>query len=147
MVISSKLKIYGMVLGIFVLGAGAGGGAGYAVASKRVAEVLADDRPDAHEARRFEALGKELDLTREQRKQVRAIMERHREANRQATKAVFEKCGDELQSLREQVDQEIRSVLDEKQRKRFGELMEKRGKRFPLGGPAPRFRKGEGRRD
>ena len=49
--------------------------------------------------------------------------------------------------LREQVDQEIRSVLDEKQRKRFGELMEKRGKRFPLGGPGSRFRKGEGRRD
>jgi Spy/CpxP family protein refolding chaperone len=143
MVISSKLKIYAMVLGIFVLGAGAGGAAGYAVASKRVAEVLGDDRPEAHEKRRFEALAKELELTREQRKQVRGIMERHREANRQATKAVFEKCGNDLQALRERVDGEIRAVLDEQQQKRFGELMEKRGKRFPLGGPGPRFRKGD----
>jgi Spy/CpxP family protein refolding chaperone len=143
MVISSKLKIYGMVLGIFVLGAGAGGAAGYAVASKHVAEVLGDDRPEAHEKRRFEALAKELDLTREQRKQVRGIMDRHRDANRQATKAVFEKCGDQLQALRERVDGEIRAVLDEQQQKRFGELMEKRGKRFPLGAPGPRFRKGD----
>jgi Spy/CpxP family protein refolding chaperone len=143
MVISSKLKIYGMVLGIFVLGAGAGGAAGYAVASKHVAEVLGDDRPEAHEKRRFEALAKELDLTREQRKQVRGIMERHRETNRQATKAVFEKCGDDLRVLRERVDGEIRVVLDEQQQKRFGELMEKRGKRFPLGAPGQRFRKGD----
>jgi Spy/CpxP family protein refolding chaperone len=130
-------------LGIFVLGAGAGGAAGYAVASKHVAEVLGDDRPEAHEKRRFEALSKELDLSREQRKQVRGIMERHRDANRQATKAVFEKCGDELQALRERVDSEIRAVLDEQQQKRFGELMEKRGKRFPLGPAGPRFRKGD----
>jgi Spy/CpxP family protein refolding chaperone len=143
MVISNKLKIYGLVLGIFVLGAGAGGAAGYAVANKHVAEVLGDERPDAHEKRRFEALAKQLDLTREQRRQVRGIMDRHREANRQATRAVFEKCGDELHALRERVDGEIRAVLDERQQKRFGELMEKRGKRFPLGAPGQRFRKGD----
>jgi Spy/CpxP family protein refolding chaperone len=146
MVSASKLKIYGIVLGIFVLGAGAGGAAGYAVASKRIAEVLGNERPEAHEERRFEALAKELDLTREQRKKVRSIMERHRDENRQATKAVFEKCGTELQDLRSRVDTEIRGVLSEEQQKRFGELMEKRGKRFPLGMP-PRFRKGDGHRD
>jgi Spy/CpxP family protein refolding chaperone len=141
---SNKLKIYAMVVGIFVLGAGAGGAAGYAVASKRVAEVLAEDRPDAHEARRFEAMSKELDLTREQKKQVRGIMARHRDENRKLTRVVFEKCGTELQELRGRVDGEIRSVLDDEQRKRFGELTEKRGKRFPLGMPGgPRFRKGD----
>lgn len=143
MVSASKLKIYGIVLGIFVLGAGAGGAAGYAVASKRIAEVLGDERPEAHEERRFEALAKELDLTREQRKQVRSIMDRHRDETRLATKAVFEKCGAELQDLRSRVDTEIRGVLNQEQQKRFGELMEKRGKRFPLGMP-PRFRKGDG---
>lgn len=146
MVMSSKLKVYAVVVGIFVLGAGAGGAAGYAVASKRVAEVLADDRPEAHEARRFEALARELDLTRDQRKQVRAIMERHRNENREATKAVFEKCGAELQVVRERVDKEIAEVLSPDQQRRFKELMDKRGRRFPLGGPG-RFRKGEGRRD
>lgn len=143
MVISSKLKLYGIVVGIFVLGAGAGGGAGYAVASKRIAEVLGEQRPDAHEARRYEALAKELDLTREQRQKVRSIMERHREENREATKAVFEKCGAELQELRSRVDSEISAVLDEQQRARFVELMEKRRKRFPLGASGPRFRKGD----
>lgn len=146
MVMSSKLKIYGIVLGIFVLGASAGGATGYAVASKRVAEVLADDRPEAHDARRFEAIARELDLTKEQRKQVRQIMDRHRSEHREATKEVFEKCGDELQKVRERVDGEIRAVLSPEQQQRFKELMDKRGKRFPLGGPG-RFRKGEGRRD
>lgn len=142
MVISPKLKIYGVVLGIFVLGAGAGGAAGYAVASKRLAEVLGGDRPGMGDARRFEALASELDLSRDQRHKVRAIMERHREENRQLTEAMFEKCGDGLQDLRTRVDAEIRSVLSEQQAKRFTELMEKRGRRFPLGSPGPRFRKG-----
>lgn len=147
MVISNKLKIYGIVAGIFLLGAGAGGAAGYAVASKRVAEVLGDERPEAHEKRRFEALAKELDLTREQRQKVRDIMARHRDENRKAIKGVFEKCGEDLHTLRERVDGEIRGVLDAQQQQRFGELMEKRGKRFPLGGPGPHFRKGNGHRD
>lgn len=140
---SPKLKIYGIVLGIFVLGAGAGGAAGYAVASKQLAEVLRDDRPGLGDARRFAAIARELDLTRDQRKQVRDIMERHRDENRQLMRAVAEKCGGDLQSLRERVDAEIRAVLTPDQQKRFQELTEKRGKMFPLGGPPPRRRKGD----
>lgn len=139
MVSAGKLKVYGIVAGIFVLGAGAGGAAGYAVASKKVAEVLREDRPGASEARRFEGLAAELDLSREQRQKVREIMARHRDENRRLSQALFEKCGNELKELRSQVDAEIRQVLDEKQRQRFAELMEKRGHRFPLG---PRKRKG-----
>lgn len=137
MVISPQLKIYAVVFGIFVLGAGAGGAAGYAVASRRLAEVLGDDRPAVGEARRFEALTKELDLSREQRRQVRAILERHRDENRQLMAAMFEKCGDDLQGLRARVDTEIGAVLSPDQARRFRELMEKRGRRFPLGAPGP----------
>ena len=137
----SKLKIYGIVLGIFVLGAGTGGAVGYAMASKRMAEVFRSDRPGFGDARRFEALSSELDLTSTQRKQVRQIMERHREENRELTRAMFEKCGDDLQSLRERVDQEIKGVLTEAQARRFKELMAERGKRFPLGRPGPRHHK------
>jgi Spy/CpxP family protein refolding chaperone len=143
MVTRSKLKIYGIVVGIFVLGAGAGGAAGYAVASKKLADVLDNDRPEMNEARRFHALARELDLDDDQRKKVRTIMERHRDENRRLTRAMFEKCGGELQDLRTRVDAEIRAVLNEPQRKRFGELMEKRGRHFPLGGAGGRFRKGE----
>jgi Spy/CpxP family protein refolding chaperone len=142
--VSPKLKVYAMVAGIFVLGAGAGGAAGYAVASKRVAELVGDDRPDAFNARRFEALSSELDLTREQRRQVRAIMERHRAENRDMTRAMFEQCGGDLQGLRARVDSEIRAVLSPPQQQRFGELMEQRGRRFPLGS---RLHKGGGPRD
>lgn len=144
--VSPRLKTYGIVVGIFVLGAGAGGAAGYAVASKHVAEVLGDERPGANEARRFEGLARELDLSREQRDKVRGIMERHREENRRLTKAMFEKCGDELQGLRGRVDDEIRTVLSEPQKQRFNELMEKRKHRFPLGGFGHR-RKGDRPRD
>ena len=143
--VSPRLKTYGIVLGIFVLGAGAGGGAGYAVASKHVAEVLGDERPGANEARRFEGLAKELDLSGEQRQKVRAVMERHRDENRRLTKDMFEKCGDDLKQLRTRVDGEIEAVLNEQQKPRFRELMEKRKDRFPLGGFGHR-RKGEGRR-
>jgi Spy/CpxP family protein refolding chaperone len=143
MVIGPKLKIYGVVAGIFVLGAGAGAASGYAVANKRLAAVLREDRPGMGDARRMEALASELDLTREQRRQVRQIMERHRNENRELTRAMFEKCGEDLQSLRARVDAEIRVVLTDQQAKRFMELMEKRGNRFPLGAPGPRFHKGD----
>lgn len=147
MVSPGKLKIYAIVTGIFVLGAGAGGAAGYAVASKKVAQLLREERPGLSEVRRFESLASELDLNREQRDQVRGIMERHRDQNRQLSQAMFEKCGGELKELRQRVDTEIRQVLDEKQRQRFAELIEKRGHRFPLGGGGPRKRRGEKNND
>lgn len=137
MVIRPKLKIYGIVLGIFVLGASAGGAAGYAVASKHLAEVLGEDRPGLGDARRIEAMTRELDLTRDQRKQVRAIMERHREENRDLTRAMLEKCGEDMRGLRQRVDDEINQVLSPEQQQRFKQLMEKRRKLFPLGGPGP----------
>jgi hypothetical protein len=141
MVSTAKLKIYGVVLGIFVLGAGAGGAAGYAMASKRLAEVFGSDRPGFGDLRRFEALSSELDLTRDQRRQVRQIMERHRAENRELTRAMFEKCGDDLQDLRDRVDREIQGVLSDAQARRFKELTAERGKRFPLGRPGPRRHK------
>jgi Spy/CpxP family protein refolding chaperone len=143
MVIAPKLKIYGIVAGIFVLGAGAGAASGYAVANKRLETVLREDRPGMGDAHRLEALSAQLDLTRDQRRQVRQIMERHRDENRQLARAMFEECGGPLQDLRARVDAEIRAVLTEAQARRFGELMEKRGSRFPLGGPGPRRRKGD----
>lgn len=143
--VSPRLKTYGIVVGIFVLGAGAGAGAGYAVASKHVAEVLGDERPGASEARRFEGLARELDLSHEQREKVRDIMKRHRDENRKLTQAMFETCGEDLKGLRARVDGEIEAVLSEQQKPRFRELMEKRKHLFPLGGPGHR-RKGDGRR-
>lgn len=143
MVVGPKLKLYGMVAGIFVLGAGAGAASGYAVANKRLADVLREDRPGMGDARRMEGLSAQLDLTRDQRRQVRQIMDRHRDENRALSRAMVEKCGGELSALRARVDAEIRAVLTEPQAKRFTELMEKRGKRFPLGGQGPRFRKGD----
>ena len=140
MVTLPKLKVYAVVAGIFVLGAGAGGAAGYAVASKRLAETLRGDRPSLGDARRMEALAYELDLSRDQRRRVREILERHRDENRHLMQAMFEKCGDDLQNLRTRVDAEISSVLNDEQRRRFHELMEKRGQRFPLGARSPRFR-------
>jgi len=56
MVIGPKLRIYGIVAGIFALGAGAGAASGYAVANKRLAAVLREDRPGMGDARRIEAL-------------------------------------------------------------------------------------------
>ena len=143
MVIGPKLKTYGMVLGIFVLGAGAGGASGYAVANRHLAAVLREDRSGMGDARRMAAVSDALDLKRQPRRQVREIMERHRNENRDLQRAMLEKCGGELQDLRARIDGEIRAVLTEQQAKRFKELMDKRGSRFPLGGPGPRRHKGD----
>jgi Spy/CpxP family protein refolding chaperone len=140
MVIGPKLRIYAMVAGIFVLGASAGGAAGFAVANKKLSDVLRGDRMGIGDARRMEALASELDLSRDQRRQLRGILDRHRDENRKLTQAMLEKCGGDLQDLRARVDAEISPVLDEQQRRRFHELMEKRGARFPLGSPGRRFR-------
>jgi Spy/CpxP family protein refolding chaperone len=141
---SPKLKIYGVVVGIFVLGAGAGGAAGYAVASKRLAEALGDNRPALGDARRaVAAMSRELDLSREQRQKVRDIMERHRDENRELMRGMVEKCGGDLQALRQRVDGEIKGVLDSEQQKRFQALVDKRGRHFPIDAPGPRRRKGD----
>jgi len=133
MVISPKLKIYATVLGIFVLGAGAGGATGYAVASKKLADVLGGDRLAVGEARRVEALTRRLDLNGEQRRKVHSILEHHRGEYRDLTEAMLDKCGGDLLDLRTRVDGEIRGVLDPEQARRFGEMLERRGRRFPLG--------------
>jgi Spy/CpxP family protein refolding chaperone len=130
--VSPRLKTYGIVAGIFVLGAAAGGGAGYAVASKHVTEVLGDG-PGASDARRFQGLARRLDLSSEQRDKVRSIMERHREEKRRLTAEMFEKSGGELEALHKRVDDEIRAVLSEEQKQQFNELMEKRKRRLPFG--------------
>jgi Spy/CpxP family protein refolding chaperone len=128
-----------MVLGIFVVGAGAGGAAGYAAASRKLAAVLRDDRP---EVRRFEALAAELDLTRDQRKKVRVILERHRDENRDMMRKMYEQCGAPVQEMHDRVDEELKGVLTPEQAKRFAELVEKRHQRFPFGpGPSRRPRK------
>jgi Spy/CpxP family protein refolding chaperone len=136
MVMSPKLRTWAMVLGIFVVGAGAGGAAGYAAASRKLAAVLRDERP---EVRRFEALAVELDLTRDQRKKVREILEHHRDENRDMMRKMYEQCGAPVQEMRDRVDEELRKVLTPEQEKRFKELVEKRHQRFPFG-PGPGHR-------
>lgn len=137
MVISARLKVYGIVLGVFLLGALAGGASGYAMAGKRLTEMLSVGRPGLGDSRRLEALSRELDLSRDQRRRVRGILERSRDENRRLTQAMFEKCGSDVQALRSRVDTEIRSVLNEAQAKRFGELVAERGQRFPFGAKEP----------
>jgi hypothetical protein len=136
-VTTHKLKLYALVAGIFVLGAGAGAGAGYAVAERRLADVLGEDRPEAHEARRFRALSRQLDLTDDQEVSLNGLLSRHREQNRKLARAMYDECGGELRQLRQRVDAEIRGLLNEEQKRRFDKLAHKRGKRFPLGGSGP----------
>ncbi len=134
----AKLKAYAVVLGIFVLGAGAGAATASALSAKRLAEALDDDRVGEREARRLQALARELSLSDEQREKLRAVLGRHREQNRRLTRAMFETCGGDVSKLREQLDGDIRALLSEQQRQRFAELAQKRGRRFPFGGVGPK---------
>jgi Spy/CpxP family protein refolding chaperone len=137
MVTTSKLRVYGLLLAIFVLGAGSGGAVAYAVTERRLSQVLGGDRTELRETRRFLALSRELDLRPEQREKVRSILQRHRERHREVTQQVHENCGQPLRELREKVDREISAVLDPEQRERFRAMADKHRERFQRGG---RFR-------
>jgi Spy/CpxP family protein refolding chaperone len=130
----TKLKIYGLLAGIFLLGAGAGAGVAYAASERRLAELVGEERGDGHETRRFFALARELELTDAQRAGVRDVLSRHRDESRKLNKTMLDTCGQGLREQKAKVDAEIRLLLTETQRRRFDELSAKRGARFPFGG-------------
>lgn len=129
----THVKGYAVLAGVFVLGAVAGGGASYAYVERQYAEVLArDDR--GVDARRLRALGRQLDLSREQRARIREISERHRGERRELMRSAMERCGDPLAKHRQKLEAEIRAVLSPEQQRRYDEILERQRERLGPGG-------------
>jgi hypothetical protein len=128
MVNAARLKAYGLLAGMFALGAAAGGGVSYAHAQRKYA-MLVGERPEFLEMRRLGALGRRLSLDGDQRDRVRAIMERHAEERRQLTRQMYERCGDPLRANQAAVDQEVRAILGPAQQQKYDEISTERRER------------------
>jgi Spy/CpxP family protein refolding chaperone len=136
--VSSRRKAYAVIAGVFVLGALAGGGATWALQERKVRDLALGERR-AFEERRLEALSRELDLSSEQRAQVAAIFDKHREEKKELSRSMFERCGGPLSEAKAKMRAEIHAVLSPEQRQRYDALVRERESRM-LGGHGPRGR-------
>lgn len=82
---------------------------------------------------RLEAMSRELDLTKEQRDQVRKVLEAHEQERR----STFERCAPEQRVLMDKVDSEIRALLNPEQQKKHDEMIKERRRDWPPPPPPP----------
>jgi Spy/CpxP family protein refolding chaperone len=132
MVNKTRLKIYGVLGGTFLLGAVAGGATSFAFAEHKHRAFVTGGR-EMFEQRRLAALSRELDLTEEQRARVLSTMRKHREEQRRLTRELFDRCGAPVREQKARVEAEIRAILTPDQQRRFDELVDEYGDGF-LGG-------------
>lgn len=76
---------------------------------------------------RLEAMSRELDLTKEQRDQVKKVLEAHEQERR----ATFERCAPEQRVLMDKVDSEIRVLLTAEQQKKHDAMIKERRRDWP----------------
>lgn len=130
MVIGPRSRGYAIVLGTFVLGGLCGGGVGYALSQRSLSALVSEDRSEARDLRRLEAFTRELDLSDDQREQVRRIVERRRPERDRLMRRMFDECGQAMQRDKEGMDAEIRALLTSEQVPRFDAMRERRAKFF-----------------
>lgn len=130
MVIGPRRRGYAIVLGTFVLGSLCGAGVGYAVSQRSLSALVSEDRSEARDLRRLEAFTRELDLSDDQREQVRRIVERRRPERDRLMRRMFDECGQAMQRDKEGMDAEIRALLTPEQQPRFDAMRERRAKFF-----------------
>ncbi len=104
-----------VLIGAFLLGGVAGAFGMQAYHRMQFAHELAGPPDRARMHFRMEAMTRQLDLDREQRKKIESIFEEH-EAERKKT---FSKCAPGFAKLRAKIDSEIRAVLRPDQQNTF----------------------------
>jgi Spy/CpxP family protein refolding chaperone len=135
---TSRLKAYGALAGMFLLGAVCAAAVHHALARRSEAEFFSGDRA-AFEARRVEAMGRELDLNGAQLAKLRGIFQEHADERRRLWRQQVETCGGPMAQHRERMDDEIRAILTPEQRVRFEKLhAERRRRLFGDQEPPPR---------
>lgn len=142
--VNQRLIGAAVLVGVFALGATAGGGGAYAWLRRD--EAASDEgRAGMRDPRRVRALERQLDLTPTQREQVRAIFERSGPQRRALMEQMNDRCGAELRAHHDLVTAEIRAVLTPEQQPRFDAIVARQHDRFPFGfgppGHGPRGRR------
>jgi hypothetical protein len=114
----ARLRAYGLVAGVFLLGVVAGGSVSYAYARAETRTLFSGDRR-AFEQMRLQALERELDLDAAQAAKIRTIFEAHRAERDRLGKQMFESCGEPVRNLKLRIDGEIKAVLRPEQVGRY----------------------------
>jgi hypothetical protein len=127
----SRLRLRGYALfGLaFLLGIVSGGAASYAYAEHVYSRLLSSDHGESRDERRLLAFARELSLSDVQREQVRRIFEQRRPERERRLAAMFESCGQPVIDDREQLNAELRKVLEPGQHAAFDAFIE-RHRRF-----------------
>jgi hypothetical protein len=130
----ARLKGYGALLLVFVLGMLLGGAGSRAMLQRRYARLFRD-RFSVFEHRRLGALSHRLDLDDTQEDKVRGIMAKYGQERRELTRAMLDRCGDPLRAQKAQMDAEIRALLRPDQQSRYDALVKDSNSRSPASGP------------
>lgn len=142
----TKLKGVLVLVGVFVLGALAGGAGLFAWQQRERADELMAGPSERMQRRRLVALARQLDLSDAQRDRIREIMVYHRTEQEKLLRDANDQCGGALREHKAKVDAEIRAVLSPEQQAQFDRLQLKQRDRFPFGQPRMMGRGGLGRR-
>jgi len=129
----AKLKGYGALLVVFLLGIVLGGAGSRAMLQRRYRSTLRD-RDRMTENRRVGALAHRLKLDDDQEARVREILGQYGKKRRELTREIMERCGAPLHEQKSQMDSEIRALLRPDQQARYDQLL-KDSERHPP--PAP----------
>jgi hypothetical protein len=117
-----RLKGYGALLLVFVLGLLVGGAGSRAMLQRRYARLFRD-RFAVFEHRRLGALSRRLELDDAQEEKVRTVMSKYGDQRRQLTRDIMDRCGAPLRSQKAQMDAEIRALLRPDQQGRYDVLV------------------------
>jgi len=129
-----KLRPVLVLVGVFLLGGLSGLAVGRATANRELAHSLRRPPEELRAQMRLEGMRRHLDLRDEQ---VAALETLLREAELERARLV-EPCQPELEALRERTDAGVRALLDEEQRRRFDEHLQRRPRgQHPHGPPPP----------
>jgi len=130
----AKLKGYGALLAVFVLGILLGGAGSRAMLQRRY-RAMFRDRAAVFENRRLGALAHRLKLDDAQEDRVRDILGKYGKQRRALTHQIMDRCGAPLREQKTQMDGEIRALLRPEQQARYDQLLKDSEGHPPPGGP------------
>ena len=130
----TKLKVYGALLGVFLLGSIGGGAVGTAITQRRMRQIFKDPS-EIFEKRRAGALVRRLDLDDAQEDKVRSVLAKYGSKRRELTREIMDRCGGPLRDQKAQMDTEIRGLLRPEQQARYERLLKDGKGHRPPGEP------------
>ncbi len=130
----TKLKGYGALLVVFVLGILLGGAGSRAMLQRHYARLFRE--PDTmFNNRRMGFLSHRLRLDDTQEDRVRSVLGKYGKQRRALTREIMVRCGAPLREQKARMDVEIRALLRPDQQTRYDDLLKDSDERPPPGGP------------